>query len=53
MLGMEVDDCLAFPGFEPVIARDLAIMFIDLAITLSPRIELLADSEPQRKLLRR
>ena len=37
---VELDDGLLFPVFEPPVAGNPAVMFVDLAVTLSPVIEL-------------
>lgn len=46
MFGVEFDNSLLFPILQPEISRDLPVMFVDLAITLAPVIEL-ADSDSQ------
>jgi hypothetical protein len=51
---VKLDDGLLSPVFEPPVAGNPAIMFIDLAVTLPPVIELaLADAQPLDELLGR
>lgn len=51
MLGIEVDDGLFFPILQPEIPWDLPVMFVDLAVTLAPVIELAdGDSQPTNEI---
>jgi hypothetical protein len=51
---VKLDDGLLFPVFEPPVAGNPAIMFVDLAVTLPPVVELaLADAQPLDELLGR
>jgi hypothetical protein len=50
MLGVEFDNSLFFPILQPEIPWDLPVMFVDLAVTLAPVIELAdGDSQPTDK----
>ena len=51
---MKLDDRLLFPVFEPPIAGNPAVVFVDFAVTLSPVVELAqTDSDPLDDLLGR
>ena len=44
---MEADDRLSLPVLEPVVARDLSVVLVDLAVALHPAVVLArADAEP-------
>jgi hypothetical protein len=45
--GMEVEDLFLFVGFEPVVAWDPGVVFVDFAITFLPVVEFtLGDTDP-------
>jgi hypothetical protein len=47
---LEVEDGFAFLGFEPVVAGDPGIMFVDLAVAVLPRVPLgSGQAQPQQK----
>jgi hypothetical protein len=51
---MKVGDGLLFPVLKPPVARDAAIVLVDLAITSSPIVELaLSDSQPLYEVVTR
>ena len=51
---MKLNDRLLFPVFEPPVAWDPAVVLVDLAITLSPIVELAqTDADPLDELLGR
>ena len=50
MLQVKVDDGLFPPGFEPVIARDPTVVFVDAAVAFPPGVEFAGrDAEPRDK----
>ena len=50
MLQVKVDDGLFLPGFEPVIARDPTVVFVDRAVAFPPGVEFAGrDAEPRDK----
>jgi hypothetical protein len=51
---VKLDDSLLFPVFEPPVAGNPALVLVDLAVTLSPVVELAqADADPLDDLLGR
>lgn len=53
MRAMELHDRLFFPILQPPVAGNLAVVLVDLAITLFPVIELLlAQPQPGEQLFR-
>ena len=50
---MKVDDRLALPRLDPVVARLLAVVLVDAPVAVLPRVKLAtSDPEPADELLR-
>jgi hypothetical protein len=49
---VEVEDRLLLPGLEPVVARNQGVVLVDLAVALSPVVELRqCDAQPEHEQL--
>ena len=51
---MEVNNGLLLPGFEPPVARDLAVVLVGFAVAIAPSVVLAAGQlQPEQQLLHR